>query len=66
MKLRELAHSRTGDKGNISNISLIAFNEDDYPLLREKRASIFEELSKEEAKFKRTLEKGLRKCLPQR
>jgi hypothetical protein len=25
MKLRELAHSRTGDKGNTSNISLIAF-----------------------------------------
>ena len=40
---------------------VITLNEDDYPLLREKRASIFEELSKEEAKFKRTLEKGLRK-----
>jgi hypothetical protein len=25
VKLRELAHSRTGDKGNTSNISLIAF-----------------------------------------
>ena len=24
MKLREIAHSRTGDKGNISNISVIA------------------------------------------
>lgn len=24
-KLREVAHSRTGDKGNISNISLIAY-----------------------------------------
>ena len=34
--LREIAHSRTGDKGNISNISLIAFNENDYPLLKEK------------------------------
>jgi hypothetical protein len=24
MKLRELAHARTGDKGNVSNISVIA------------------------------------------
>lgn len=36
MKLRDIAHSRTGDKGNISNISLIAFDEKDYPLLLEK------------------------------
>ncbi|WP_398467342.1 hypothetical protein [Tardiphaga sp.] len=35
MKLREIAHSRTGDKGNTSNISVIAFNERDYELLRE-------------------------------
>ena len=35
MKLRDLAHSRTGDKGNISNISVIAFREDDYEFLRE-------------------------------
>ncbi len=34
MKLRALAHSRTGDKGNTSNISVIAYREDDYPLLR--------------------------------
>lgn len=33
MKLREIAHSRTGDKGNIANISVIAFREEDYPLL---------------------------------
>jgi hypothetical protein len=33
MKLREIAHSRTGDKGNISNISVIAFREEDYSLL---------------------------------
>lgn len=26
MKLRQIAHSRTGDKGDISNISVIAFN----------------------------------------
>jgi alanyl-tRNA synthetase len=40
---------------------VLTINEPEYPLLREKQASIFEELSKEEAKFKRTLEKGLRK-----
>jgi len=33
MKLREIAHSRTGDKGNTSNISVIAFDEADYPFL---------------------------------
>ena len=33
MKLREIAHSRTGDKGNISNISVIAYDERHYPLL---------------------------------
>lgn len=31
--LYRLAHSRTGDKGNVSNISVIAWNEDCYPLL---------------------------------
>lgn len=36
MKLIEIAHSRTGDKGNISNISLIVYNEKDYDLIREK------------------------------
>ena len=36
MKLFEIAHSRTGDKGNISNISLIAYDKKDYELLREK------------------------------
>lgn len=33
MKLREIAHSRTGDKGNISVISVIAYEEKDYPFL---------------------------------
>jgi len=33
VKLREIAHSRTGDKGDISNISVIAFDAKDYPLL---------------------------------
>ena len=36
MKLWEIAHSRTGDKGNISNISLIAYDPKDYELLKEK------------------------------
>lgn len=35
-KLRDIAHSRTGDKGNTSVISLIAFDEADYSLLRDK------------------------------
>ncbi|AUO66453.1 hypothetical protein WM46_17830 [Citrobacter freundii complex sp. CFNIH2] len=35
MKLREIAHSRTGDKGNISNISLIAWRAEDYVALAE-------------------------------
>ena len=36
MRLRQIAHSRTGDKGDISNISVIAFNPEDYPLLIER------------------------------
>lgn len=36
MKLKEICHSRTGDKGDISNISLIPRNEADYPMLKEK------------------------------
>ncbi len=36
MKLREIAHSRTGDKGNISNISLIVYDMKDYDLILEK------------------------------
>ena len=31
--LREIAHARTGDKGDTSNISLIAYEAADYPLL---------------------------------
>jgi len=30
MKLREIAHSRTGDKGDISCISIIAYRMEDY------------------------------------
>lgn len=31
--LRQLAHSRTGDKGDTSNISVIAYRAEDYPRL---------------------------------
>ena len=34
MKLRELAHSRTGDKGDVVNISVIAYDRHDYPRLQ--------------------------------
>ena len=33
MQLRAIAHSRTGDKGDTSNISVIAFDERDFPVL---------------------------------
>lgn len=36
MKLKEICHSRTGDKGDISNVSLIPWDEKDYPMLKEK------------------------------
>ena len=36
MKLREIAHSRAGDKGNIANISLIAYDMEHYPMLQER------------------------------
>lgn len=36
MRLKEFCHSRTGDKGDISNVSLIPWNEADYPMLKEK------------------------------
>jgi hypothetical protein len=35
MKLRELAHARTGDKGNTSNISVIAYDPGDFSYLQE-------------------------------
>jgi hypothetical protein len=33
MKLAHIAHSRAGDKGNISTLSLIPYDEKDYDLL---------------------------------
>ncbi|MGM0216528.1 AtuA-related protein [Enterococcus sp. AZ109] len=35
MKLYEIAHSRTGDKGNLSTISLIPYEEENYERLKE-------------------------------
>jgi hypothetical protein len=35
MKLRKIAHSRAGDKGDISNLSLIAFDERNYAIIEE-------------------------------
>ena len=39
LALYELAHGRTGDKGNRINISLIAYREEDYPVLVEQVTS---------------------------
>lgn len=36
MKLYEIAHSRAGDKGNISTLSLIPYDENDYAMLCQK------------------------------
>lgn len=36
MLLNEIAHARTGDKGNIVTISLIAFRKEDFGLIQER------------------------------
>lgn len=35
MRLRDIAHSRTGDKGDTCNISVIAYRQEDWPLIRD-------------------------------
>ena len=35
VKLQHLAHARSGDKGNTSNISVFAYSPELYPLLKE-------------------------------
>ena len=35
MRLHDIAHARTGDKGDISNISLIAYDPAHWPLIRD-------------------------------
>ena len=44
MKLLDIAHSRTGDKGNISNISLIVYDEKDYEVTAEKVKEYFKDI----------------------
>lgn len=39
MKLRQIAHARSGDKGDIANLSVIALDERDYPFLVEQVTS---------------------------
>lgn len=36
MKLRKIAHSRTGDKGDDATVSLIVYRQEDYPLVRDR------------------------------
>lgn len=36
VQLVDIAHARSGDKGDTANVGLIAFNEEHYPLLVEK------------------------------
>lgn len=36
MKLREIAHTRAGDKGDQVNIGVIPYNEENYALLKER------------------------------
>lgn len=33
MQLRQLAHTRCGDKGNTANVSVVAYDKADYPRL---------------------------------
>lgn len=35
MRLHDIAHARTGDKGDISNISVIAYDPTNWPLIRD-------------------------------
>ena len=33
VRLYDLAHGRAGDKGNVSNISVVAYNAEDWPMI---------------------------------
>jgi hypothetical protein len=35
MKLRQLAHCRTGDKGNTSNVAVFVYRPQDYPFIEQ-------------------------------
>jgi hypothetical protein len=39
MLLNEIAHSRTGDKGNVVTISLIVYRKEDFPTIERKITS---------------------------
>ncbi len=39
MKLHEVAHSRAGDKGNIANISVIVYRQEDYEMVCQRLTS---------------------------
>ncbi len=56
IKLREIAHARSGDKGDTLNISLIPYDEKDYEMLKEK---VTEERVKEH--FKDIENKGVKR-----
>lgn len=36
MKVREIAYSRSGDKGNVSNVCVFPYDENNYELLKER------------------------------
>jgi hypothetical protein len=36
MKLRTIAHARAGDKGNLANISVFVYRDEDYAMLVER------------------------------
>jgi hypothetical protein len=39
IKLQQICHGRSGDKGDAANIGLIAFKKEDYPVIKEKVTS---------------------------
>lgn len=41
MKLREIAHARTGDKGDTTNIAVIAYRPEDWPRLEQTLTASF-------------------------
>jgi len=53
IKLRDICHGRSGDKGDAANIGLIAYNKEDYELIKrevtaEKVKTFFEGICKGE------------------
>lgn len=36
IKLHEICHGRSGDKGDAANVGLIAYKAEDYPIIKEK------------------------------